>query len=400
MKNNKEIVVLAYSGGLDTSFCVPYLAEKGFEVHAVFINTGGTFSHEINELEKRALDLGAEKFECIDVSDEYYNKCIKYLISGNVLRGNTYPLSVSSERVFQAKAILKYVQSAGAKYVAHGSTGAGNDQIRFDIFFQSMAPDVTIIAPIREHKFSRQQEVDFLAERGVKFAEEKKDYSINKGLWGTSVGGKETLTSNLALPQSAYPSAISDSNPQSLTLTFDKGEVTHLNGKPERPIVLIQELESIASKYGIGRDIHVGDTIIGIKGRVGFEAAAATIIIKAHELLEKHTLTKWQSHWKRQIGEWYGMMVHEGQYLDPTLRNMEDFLDSTQEHVSGDVMLTLYPRTFTLDGVQSDNDLMNSDFGSYGEENIAWTGSDVIGFTKILANPHQIYYSVHKHKEI
>jgi len=224
MKNNKEIVVLAYSGGLDTSFCVPYLAEKGFEVHAVFINTGGTFSHEINELEKRALDLGAEKFECIDVSDEYYNKCIKYLISGNVLRGNTYPLSVSSERVFQAKAILKYVQSAGAKYVAHGSTGAGNDQIRFDIFFQSMAPDVTIIAPIREHKFSRQQEVDFLAERGVKFAEEKKDYSINKGLWGTSVGGKETLTSNLALPQSAYPSAISDSNPQSLTLTFDKGE--------------------------------------------------------------------------------------------------------------------------------------------------------------------------------
>lgn len=396
MKANNKTVVLAYSGGLDTSFCIPFLTEQGFDVHAVFVNTGATFADEVEQLKEKALSIGASKFECIDVSNEYYTKCIRYLVYGNILRGNTYPLSVSSERVFQAKAVLDYVLKTGAKYVAHGSTGAGNDQIRFDIFFQSMAPDVKIIAPIRDHKLSRQQEVDFLVERGIKFAEEKKDYSINKGLWGTSVGGKETLSSHLPLPDGAYPSLAERTDSQEITLGFTKGEVSHLNGESLDPITLIQKLEALASQYGIGRDIHVGDTIIGIKGRVGFEAAAAMIIIKAHELLEKHTLTKWQTHWKKQMADWYGMMLHEGQFLDPTLRNMEVFIESTQSHVTGEVNISLHLQRFTLDGIKSDFDLMNSAFGSYGEENKAWTGDDVIGFTKILSNPHQIYYSVHK----
>ncbi len=396
MKTNSKTVVLAYSGGLDTSFCIPFLTEQGFDVHAVFVNTGATFADEVEQLKEKAISIGASKFECIDVSNEYYTKCIRYLVYGNILRGNTYPLSVSSERVFQAKAVLDYVLKTDAKYVAHGSTGAGNDQIRFDIFFQSMAPDVKIIAPIRDHKISRQQEVNFLTERGIEFATEKKDYSINKGLWGTSVGGKETLSSHLPLPDCAYPSLAERTDSQEITLGFAKGEVSHLNGESLDPIVLIQKLEALASQYGIGRDIHVGDTIIGIKGRVGFEAAAAMIIIKAHELLEKHTLTKWQAHWKKQMADWYGMMLHEGQFLDPTLRNMEVFIESTQSHVSGEVKISLHLQRFTLDGIQSDFDLMNSDFGSYGEENKAWTGDDVIGFTKILSNPHQIYYSVHK----
>lgn len=391
MKNN-NLVVLAYSGGLDTSFCIPYLREKGYDVHAIYADTSGIEKAEVEKLESNALNLGASYFECVDVSTEYYHKCIRYLVYGNILRGNVYPLSVSAERTFQAQAVLNYVLKSGAKYVAHGSTGAGNDQVRFDLMFRSIAPDVEIITPIRDHGYSREEEVAYLEERGYQVSKDKKDYSINKGLWGTSVGGKETLTSHLPLPDHAYPTAIVEDNPQKISLSFSKGEVCGLNGQKMDPIELIKKLDRIGGSYGIGRDIHVGDTIIGIKGRVGFEAAAAHLIIKAHEALEKHTLSKWQQHWKKQLGDWYGMQLHEGQYMDPSMRDIEKFLESTQHTVSGEVYLTLYPRTFSIDGITSDYDLMNSSFGAYGEENTAWSGEDVKGFINIMANAHQIYY--------
>jgi len=393
--SDSNVCVLAYSGGLDTSFCIPYLTERGYAVHAVSVNTGGFDAKEVSQMKERALQLGAVEFECIDAAKDYYQRCIRYLVYGNVLRGNVYPLCVSSERAFQALGVLEYVQRVGAKTVAHGSTGAGNDQIRFDLIFQSLAPDVAIVTPIRDDGLSREAELDFLEKRGFPWAAEKKDYSINQGLWGTSVGGTETLTSHQSLPDEAYPTPLKQVEPRKLDLGFKNGEVTSLDGKTLQPVALIQELQALAQPYGIGRDIHVGDTIIGIKGRVGFEAAAAVLITKAHELLEKHTLSKWQAYWKRQLGEWYGMLLHEGQYLEPSMRDIEGFLESTQRHVTGTVHITLHPRTFSLDGITSEHDLMNSEFGSYGEENKAWSGEDVKGFTKILANPHMIYYAQH-----
>lgn len=396
----KNKIVLAYSGGLDTSYCIPYLIDKGFEVHAVSVNTGGFTKTQIRDMKSRAKKLGASHYECIDVSKEYYSKCLRYLIYGNILRGDTYPLSVSSERAFQAMAILKYLKETKAEYVAHGSTGAGNDQIRFDIMFESLAPDVKIITPIRDNSLSRQEEVDYLGSKGFKWSEQKKDYSINQGLWGTSVGGRETLTSHQTLPSGVYPSQLKKTDPTSIKITFKKGEVHSLNGEKMDPLALIQKVEKIASAYAIGRDIHVGDTIIGIKGRVGFEAAAALIIIKAHQLLEKHTLSKWQSHWKKQLADWYGMQLHEAQYLDPTMRDIEVFLEQTQRYVNGTVEIALQPYKFDLVGVKSKNDLMSAKFGSYGEENKAWTGNDARGFTKILANPHKIFYAVNKNEKI
>ena len=390
-----QTCVLAYSGGLDTSFCIPYLTERGYAVHAVAVNTGGFSESEVEQMRARALQLGAAGFECVDASETYYRKCIRYLVYGNVLRGNVYPLCVSSERAFQAMAVLEAVRRHGAGYVAHGSTGAGNDQVRFDLVFQSLAPEVEIITPIRDDGLSREAELAFLAERGFTWAAEKKTYSVNQGLWGTSVGGAETLTSHAPLPDGAYPTPLSQNRPRALAIGFERGEVATIDGEALAPVALIQRLQALAQPYGIGRDTHVGDTIIGIKGRVGFEAAAAVLITKAHELLEKHTLAKWQAYWKRQLGEWYGMALHEGQYLDPSMRDIEGFLESTQRHVTGTVHLTLHPRTFSLDGVDSPNDLMNSAFGTYGEENTAWTAADVKGFTKVLANPHAIYYAQH-----
>ena len=395
MSDTPKRCVLAYSGGLDTSFCIPYLTEQGYEVHAVSVNTGGFDAEELKQMRQRALDLGAVACENVDASQTYYDKCIRYLVYGNVLRGNVYPLCVSSERAFQAMAILDYVKAHGAQYVAHGSTGAGNDQIRFDLVFNSLAPEVQVITPIRDNNLSRQEELDFLEARGVKWAAEKKAYSVNQGLWGTSVGGRETLTSREPLPEAAYPTPTEPGGPRTIALGFERGEVASLDGEQLAPVALIQKLQALAQPYGIGRDIHVGDTIIGIKGRVGFEAAAAVLITKAHELLEKHTLSKWQAHWKRQLGDWWGMQLHEGQYLDPSMRDIERFLESTQAFVTGTVHIALRPHGFSLEGIESPHDLMRSRFGTYGEENKAWTGEDVKGFTRVLATPHQIYYDVH-----
>jgi len=393
----KKKVVLAFSGGLDTSFCVPYLInEKGLEVHTVMVNTGGFSPEEEKAIENRALSLGASTHKTVNAVDEYYNKGIKYLIFGNILKNSTYPLSVSSERIFQALAVLEEVKKINASYVAHGSTGAGNDQVRFDLVFEVLAPGVEIIAPIRELSLSRASEIEYLAKQGCNLSWDKAKYSINQGLWGTSIGGVETLKSDGFLPENAYPSQLIRNEPVKISIGFKKGEPVSLNGEEMNPVELIKKLNSIASEYAIGRDVHVGDTIIGIKGRVAFEAAAPMIIIKAHHLLEKHTLTKGQLYWKDQLAGWYGQLMHEAQYLDPLARNIETFLDDTQGSVTGEVSVELRPYHFSVLGCSTQYDLMNSAFGEYGEMNKSFTGADVIGFTKVLANPLKIYYSVHK----
>lgn len=393
-------LVLAYSGGLDTSYCAKYLSkEKGFEVHAVSVNTGGFSEKEVKEIEEKALALGATSYTSLNAVQNFYDKVVKYLIFGNVLRNNTYPLSVSAERIVQAVEIVEHAKKIGAEYIAHGSTGAGNDQVRFDMIFQTLAPGIEIITPIRDNKLAREEEITYLQANGVDYSWEKAKYSINKGLWGTSVGGDETLTSNLPLPDSAYPSQLKEKQPQQVKLTFEKGELTAVNDEKSDPVSTIEKLEMLASKYAIGRDIHVGDTIIGIKGRVGFEAAAPLIIIKAHHLLEKHTLSKWQQYQKEQLGNFYGMLLHEGNYLDEVMRNIEAFLTDTQRNVSGDVFVSLYPFQFRLDGIDSPHDLMNASFGSYGEMNKRWTADDAKGFIKILSNPGKIASYVNKKEE-
>ncbi len=394
MKNNK--VVLAFSGGLDTSFCVPYLKnEKGMEVYTIMVNTGGFSVAEEKKIEERALMLGAASHVNINAVEEYYNKGIKYLLFGNILKNSTYPLSVSSERVFQAMAVLEHVKKLGASYVAHGSTGAGNDQVRFDLVFEVMSPETIVLAPIRELKLSRMEEIDYLAKNGLDLPWEKARYSINQGLWGTSVGGAETLSSSGVLPEEAYPSNVTGDKPLRLVVGFDKGEPCSLDCEKLSPVEVIEKLNETGSRYGVGRDVHVGDTIIGIKGRVGFEAPAPLILIKAHHLLEKHVLTKGQLYWKEQLAGWYGQLMHEAQYLDPLMRNIEVFLDDTQKFVTGTVEIELRPYHFSVLGCSTKYDLMSSKFGDYGEENKSFSAQDVIGFTKVLANPLKIYYSVH-----
>ena len=396
-KENKK-VVLAYSGGLDTTYCAIYLKKvRGLEVHAITVNTGGFSREELETIEKRAGDLGVTSFKSVDVTEDYYYSCLRYLIFGNVLKNATYPLSVSAERMVQAIAVAKYVGETGAAYVAHGSTGAGNDQVRFDMVFTGMVPEAKIITPIRDLKLSREQEIEFLKENGVQMNFEKAKYSINKGLWGTSVGGRETLNSKDYLPEDAWPTPLTENDQKKISLLFEKGELKEVDDKKfDHPVRAIQYLQSIAQPFAIGRDIHVGDTIIGIKGRVGFEAAAPLIIIKAHHLLEKHTLTKWQLYWKEQLSSWYGNWLHEGQMLDPTMRNIEKFLEDSQTTVSGKVFVTLEPYRFTVTGIESAHDLMSSKFGTYGEMNSGWTGDDVKGFAKIFGNQTAIYHKINE----
>lgn len=397
----KEKVVLAFSGGLDTSFCAKYLAEeKGYEVYTAVANTGGFSPDELKVIEEKAYKLGAVKHVAIDVTREYYEKSIKYMVFGNVLRNGTYPISVSSERIFQAIAIINYAKEIGADYVAHGSTGAGNDQVRFDLTFEILAPEIKILTPTRDMVLTREYEINYLKQHGYEADFKKMEYSINKGLWGTSIGGKETLKSEQTLPDEAYPSQVVKGDDETITIHFEKGEIAALNGEhSDDKIYLIHKLEEIANKYGIGRDMHIGDTIIGIKGRVGFEAAAPLLIINAHKMLEKHTLTKWQQYWKDQLGNWYGMFLHEAQYLDPVMRDIEQFLQSSQENVTGTVSIVLRPRNYTLVGVESTYDLMKTDFGEYGEVNKAWTADDVKGFTKIMGNQMKIFYNVQKRND-
>ena len=391
-------VVLAFSGGLDTSYCAIYLSrEMGLEVHSVIVNTGGFSPEEVAEIERRAYSLGVASHKCIDVRETYYQTCIKYMIFGNVLKNSTYPLSVSSERVCQATAIAKYAEEIGADYVCHGSTGAGNDQVRFDMIFNTLIPNIPVIALVREKRLSREEEIDYLRKHGVKYDFKKAEYSINQGIWGTSVGGKETLTSSQTLPESAYPSQLTKEGSEKVELWFEKGELKGINGTQyAHPVDAILALQHMAAPYAIGRDMHVGDTIIGIKGRVGFEAAAPMVIIKAHHMLEKHVLTKWQLFWKDQIAAFYGNYLHEGQYYDPVMRDIEAFLESSQRTVTGKVFVELHPYRFVVVGIESDHDLMSNAFGAYGEMNNAWTADDVKGFGKIFGLQTMIYHKVNK----
>jgi len=397
----KEKVLLAFSGGLDTSFCAMYLSqEKGYEVHTAVANTGGFSAEELKVIEDKAYRLGAVSHVTLDVTQEYYDKSIKYMVFGNVLRNGTYPISVSSERIFQAIAIINYAKEIGAEYVAHGSTGAGNDQVRFDLTFDVIAPEIKVLTPTRDMVLTREYEINYLRDHGFEADFKKMEYSINKGLWGTSIGGKETLKSEQTLPEGAYPSQVEKQGEETVTIGFENGEICSVNGSTnENKVVLINQLEEIANKYGIGRDMHIGDTIIGIKGRVGFEAAAPLLIINAHKMLEKHTLTKWQQYWKDQLGNWYGMFLHEAQYLEPVMRDIEQFLQSSQQNVTGTVIVKLRPYNYTLVGVESTFDLMKTDFGEYGEVNRAWSADDVKGFTKILGNQMKIYYNVQKRND-
>ena len=391
----KKKVLLAFSGGLDTTFCAVHLAkEQNMEVHSAIVNTGGFSAEELDQIALHAKSLGTKSHQVLDVTADYYLRCIRYMIFGNTLRNRSYPLSVSSERTFQALALVEYARKNGFTCISHGSTAAGNDQVRFDLVIQVLAPEIEIITPIRDLKISREDEIEYLKKAGIEMNWSKVEYSINKGIWGTSVGGKETLSSSDELPSEAYPTAMEKTGSETVSIGFDQGEPVSLNGQNLEPIVVIRELEKMAAPWGVGRDVHVGDTIIGIKGRVGFEAAAARMIIDAHLALEKHVLTRWQLHWKEQIGQWYGMFVHEAQYLEPVMRDLEAFLESSQKNVSGVVNLRMRPYTFSVTGVESPYDLMNASFASYGEMNRAWTAEEVNGFTRILGNQQRIWYDL------
>ncbi|GAC1526772.1 MAG: argininosuccinate synthase [Sediminibacterium sp.] len=391
-----KAVVLGFSGGLDTSYCVKYLTDdKGYEVHSVIVNTGGFNETELKQIEQHAYKLGVKTHTTVNAVKSYYDSIIKYLIYGNVLKNNTYPLSVSAERLSQALHIAAHAKKMNAAAVVHGSTGAGNDQVRFDMIFNIMIPGVEIITPIRDLKLSREAEIDYLRTKGVEMNFAKAAYSINKGLWGTSVGGKETLQSKGMLPEEAWPTQVTKTGSEEVKLHFVKGELSGINDKVfDHPTEAIQYLQALAGPYGIGRDIHVGDTIIGIKGRVGFEAAAPMVILKAHHALEKHVLTKWQLGWKDQLAQFYGNWLHEGQIMDPVMRDIEAYLESSQAHVTGDVFVQLLPYRFQVTGIESTYDLMSSKFGKYGEMNNGWTGDDVRGFSKIFGNQTAIYHNI------
>ena len=400
--SNKKKVVVAFSGGLDTSYTVMYLAkEKGYEVHAACANTGGFSEEQLRANEENAYRLGATKYVTLDVTREYYDRSLKYMIWGNVLRNGTYPISVSSERIFQGMAIARYAKEIGADAIAHGSTGAGNDQVRFDMTFLVMCPDMEIITLTRDGNLSRKEEVDYLNAHGFNADFTKLKYSYNVGIWGTSICGGEILDSREGLPETAYLKQITKSGSEILSLGFTGGELCSVNGKTyDDRIAAIKAVEEIGAAYGIGRDMHVGDTIIGIKGRVGFEAAAPMLIIGAHKFLEKFTLSKWQQYWKDQVANWYGMFLHESQYLEPVMRDIEAMLESSQRNVNGTVTLELRPWSFSTVGVDSPDDLVKSKLGEYGETQKGWSAEDAKGFIKVLSTPLRVYYGNHKDEMI
>lgn len=397
--SEKKKIVLGFSGGLDTTYCAKYLSDElGYEVHSIIVNTGGFDEAELKQIEAHAYRLGVASHISVEATEDYYNRILRYLIYGNCLKNNTYPLSVSAERLMQAIHIAEHARQLGAQALAHGSTGAGNDQVRFDMIFHVLLPGIQIVTPIRDQKLSREEEINYLKSKGVEMNFEKAVYSINKGLWGTSVGGRETLNSKGLLPEEAWPTQLQADKSAKLTLGFETGELIYVNDiRYDHPVHAIKKLQELAAPFAIGRDIHVGDTIIGIKGRVGFEAAAPLIILKAHHALEKHVLTKWQLQWKDTLAQFYGNWLHEGQILDPVMRDIESFFENSQQTVAGKVHVELHPYRFVIAGIESPFDLMSSEFGKYGEMNNGYTGEDVRGFSTIFGNQVRIWHAVQNH---
>ncbi|MDQ2069587.1 argininosuccinate synthase [Natronospira bacteriovora] len=392
-------IVLAYSGGLDTTYCALWLKEQGWEVHTVTVDTGGFDAAELARIEAAARHADVAGHSVIDARRPLFDRFLRYLIYGNVLRGASYPLCVSAERACQAEAVARHALAIGADALAHGSTGAGNDQIRFDVAFQVLAPGLAVITPIRDQGLSREQEVAYLARHGVVIPPATGRYSVNAGLWGTTVGGAETLDGWSELPESAFPSgppAAASDESRELCITFEQGIPVMLDGESLEPVPLIERLNDLAAHFGIGRGVHLGDTILGIKGRVGFEAGAAQLLITGHRELEKLLLSGRQLFWKAQLGDLYGSLIHEGQAFDPLVGNLEAFLEASQKTVSGEVRLRLYPRALSVLGVRSPHSLMDSRAAAYGEANHLWDGADARGFARVFAVGQRLSGQVHR----
>ncbi len=380
-------IVLAVSGGLDTSYCVPRLAGQGYAVHTAYVNTGGAGPEELAAIRRQALAVGAVEHHEVDARDADFQRFVRYLIQGNVLRGEVYPLSVAAERTQQAIGVVEVARQVGARAVAHGSTGAGNDQVRFDVAFRVLAPDLKVHTPIREDALSRDQAIAYLEERGMPVPPKAGAYSINRGLWGTTWGGGWTHDTwagppaDLADPPAGAPA------PREIVLGWDRGVPSSLDEGPERGADLVAALGRLTDAYGIGRNIHVGDTALGIKGRIGFEAGPALVLITAHRELEKLVLTKWQAFWKDQLGRFYGDRLHEGQYFDPVLRDIEALITSSQQRVTGETRVRLAPGRFMVVGTRSPFSMMDLTVATYGEENRLWSGDEARAFGRLASIP-------------
>lgn len=408
-KGNKQVtkpkgkVVLAFSGGLDTTFCVAYLKEQGYQIITVTVDTGGFSKKEAGEIALKAKLLGANKHFFLDGRQIFFDKFISYIIKGNILRGSVYPLCAGTERLVIAQKLVELAKRVNAKYIAHGSTGAGNDQIRFDVALKVLAADLTVLTPIRELSVSREKEVEFLKKHNITVSSATKSYSINKGLLGVTIGGSETKGSWESLLDNIYPGIKSiektPDNPTTLIISFNQGLPVAINGKKMNGVEIMLYLSKIGGDYGVGKNIHLGNTIIGIKGRVAFAAPAAIILINAHRELEKLVQTKWQSFWKETLSDFYGSLLHEALYFDPAMRDIEVMIDSSQKYVTGDVRVKLFKGNIIIEGVKSDYSLMDAKVATYGEENLMWSGEDVKGFSKIYGMQSMLAAKVNKVKK-
>jgi argininosuccinate synthase len=380
-------LALAFSGGLDTSYCVPRLAEQGYAVHTVFVNTGGASAEERAAIRRQAMTLGAVEHHEVDARDEVFGRFVSYLIQGNILRGEVYPLSVSAERTQQAISVIEVARAIGAQAVAHGSTGAGNDQVRFDIALRVLAPELAIVTPIRDEGLTRERAIAYLEERGLPVPAKASAYSINAGLWGTTWGGGWTHDTWAGPPEELLDPPPGAPAPRELVIGWERGIPVTLDDAPLSGPNLIAGLAELSAQYGLGRNIHVGETALGIKGRIGFEAGAALLLIGAHRELEKLVLTKWQVFWKDQLGRFYGDRLHEGHYFDPALRDIEALLTSSQRRVTGETRVRVAAGRFMVTGARSPFSMMDRSVATYGEENRLWTGDEARAFARIGAIP-------------
>ncbi len=387
MHSEPRLLALAFSGGLDTSYCVPRLADEGWTVHTVYVNTGGSTVEECAAIRLQAERVGAAEHHEVDARDQVFDRFVRYLIQGNVLRGEVYPLSVAAERTQQALTVAEVARAIGAKAVAHGSTGAGNDQVRFDVALRVLAPELEIVTPIRDAGVKREQAIAFLKARGLPVPAKAGAYSINRGLWGTTWGGGWTHDTWAGPPAELLDPPADAPAPREIVLRWERGLPVALDGEALAGAALVARLGELSDTCGLGRNIHVGETALGIKGRIGFEAGAALVLIAAHRELEKLVLTKWQAFWKDQLGRFYGDRLHEGQYFDPALRDIEALITSSQARVTGETRVRLAPGRFQVVGTRSPHSMMDASVATYGEENRLWTGDEARAFARVSAVP-------------